>query len=442
MGQTAASALLGATTAEWQRQRAENQQSNSSVEDDGNWEKERRIRRAEQRAQRFPQPPQTPVRTPPSRPNRITNPDLVDMTEGERLISYQQTSGYIARQQRNEEYHRQQALEIQRAGEQESVPVANSSFSNLWNSQVTPLINNFSNQWNDFTHNITTPSNFSGPLFNLPIVNGLTSFGSIIDNTLLNGQITHSTSRLNNTLETYPAYHAVNNALSFGMGATLQYINDMSFGLVDRFVNFENGNDAFQSGMEFGRTASAIYGAVEFVVGAATTAFFLSSIPPTGGATVACGATTAGLCLPIGGAALTAEAAGAIAGGVVMTHGIALEAYIANNPLQIRGNGGGSSGNSAYDVAKSGGRHSGMYKIWKFFPDGKIKTTIRSYERVIQEHYLKIANPETVYKNGEWDELPEWRKNKIINDWKDDIARNQEFIDILKGLLQERGVTP
>lgn len=131
-------------------------------------------------------------------------------------------------------------------------------------------------------------------------------------------------------------------------------MNDMSFGLVDNFVNFENGSDAFQSGMEFGRIVSNIQGVVQVIAGAATFAFFMSTIPPTGGLTVACGATTVGLCLPFGGIVLTLEAVGALAGLGLATHGGVLLANNANNSLQIRGNGGGSS-----DVTKTYGTNTG-----------------------------------------------------------------------------------
>jgi hypothetical protein len=49
-----------------------------------------------------------------------------------------------------------------------STPIENNTFSNLWNSYITPLSNSLSNQWNEFTNNITTPSNSLGPLLNFP----------------------------------------------------------------------------------------------------------------------------------------------------------------------------------------------------------------------------------------------------------------------------------
>jgi hypothetical protein len=313
---------------------------------------------------------------------------------------------------------------------------------------VAPLLSNLSNQWNGFIDNLTAPANPIGPLFNFPtnptlqmLTNTINLTALAIDNTVFGGNISQSIRDFNQTLQSYPLYNATINTFEFAGGAVLQYANDMSFGLVDHFVNFENGSDMFQTGMEFGRTLSTIQGAVELVFGAASAAFFLSSIPPTGAFTVGCAATTAGLCLPIGGIAIATEAVLAGAGIGVMAHGVGVLAHNANHPLQIRGDGSGSSsGNYAYDTAKSGGRHSGLYNLYKLKPTNHIKSAFNSYQRVVQEHYDKIANPEQWIDN--WENLPDWRKEKYIEGWREDIARNQELADIMYGILQERGAVP
>ncbi len=210
---------------------------------------------------------------------------------------------------------------------------------------IAPLLNSMNNQWDNFVSNLTTPTVERGPILGSEQFN--TSMlvaqmhGLLVDNLLFDGKLTHIAANLKQSLESSPVYNGINNWLAFGTGATLQFLDDNSFGIVGKVlhVNWENGSDAFQAGMEFGNTVSKIQGVVEFVVGAATTAFFLSTMPPTGGLAVACAAGTGGVCLPVGGVALTVEGAGALLGGALSTHGIALEVS-ANRPLQIRGNGG------------------------------------------------------------------------------------------------------
>jgi hypothetical protein len=262
----------------------------------------------------------------------------------------------------------QTAYDMYRQSEYASVPIQNNSpFAGLsagsggtssstqyslspsWNTHVSPLLNNLSNQWNGFIDNLTTPANPVGSLFNFPtnptlhlLTNTINLTATAIDNTVFGGNISQSIRDFNQTLQSYPLYNATINTFEFAGGAALQYANDMSFGLIAHFVNFENGSDMFQAGMEFGRTLSTIQGVVELVFGAASAAFFLSSIPPTGVITAGCAATTAGLCLPFGGFAIATEAVMATAGVGVMAHGIGVLAHNANNPLQIRAEGGGS----------------------------------------------------------------------------------------------------
>jgi hypothetical protein len=235
-----------------------------------------------------------------------------------------------------------------------------------------------------------------------------------------------------------------NNISSYTRGHAIQFADDMTMGLFSWFTGLqpENGNPFFQEGRQIGRIFGTVAGWVE--VAAGLTLFvdgavkFIGSLAVDTGCTLltgpggaACAAATA----PIAIAGVSEMVGGLVIGG----HGAGVLWNNANHPLQIKGDS-SSSGNSAYEIAKSGGRHGGMYKIWNLFPDTKIRTTIRSYEKVVQEHYDKLKNPEKWINN--WNELPEFRKEIYLKDWQGDIARNQEFIDVLKGILQERGVAP
>lgn len=63
-----------------------------------------------------------------------------------------------------------------------------------------------------------------------------------------------------------------------------------------------------------------------------------------------------------------------------------------------------------------------------------------AHKAVVAEHYDKFANPSK--RVSDWDDLPEWRQERYLNGWRDDIDRNEDLADIMKGILQERGAMP
>ena len=92
----------------------------------------------------------------------------------------------------------------------------------------------------------------------------------------------------------------------------------------------------------------------------------------------------------------------------------------------------------SFEVAKSGGRHSGWYEQALSLTANQLRKGIRSLNNQIVEHYDKIANPKNHIPN--WDDLdPRQQRNLLEKKWLKDIERQQEQMDILKGILQERG---
>ncbi|MEZ4736343.1 MAG: hypothetical protein R3E79_55360 [Caldilineaceae bacterium] len=92
----------------------------------------------------------------------------------------------------------------------------------------------------------------------------------------------------------------------------------------------------------------------------------------------------------------------------------------------------------AFDVAKSGGRHSGFYANHLTDTSQQLQKGVRSLEAQIAEHYDKIANPRKYIP--EWDDLdPRQQKHLVETKWLKDIERQQEQKDILQGILNERG---
>ena len=310
-----------------------------------------------------------------------------DMTQEERFEVYQaenrqtaletQRAGERYAEQIVDDYEarvREQAIQAYRDGEQKAESIAEQARQNAvsaarWagvasvaqakqegeqknifqkiSSAISPLLYDALQQIADFNSILAKPSNSTGPLWGSEKYTNtmlmLQGLGTLIDQKLFRGGIQSTTTVLKENLEASPIYNTTINNLEFRTGAVFQYLNDNSFGLFEKVlhVNWENGGDAFQSGRQLGRTASNIQGAVEFVTGAAAAAFFLSSIPPTGGVTAACAGATGGLCLPIGVIAIPVELALAGASVAVSAHGSAMLANNYNNRSEIRGNGGG-----------------------------------------------------------------------------------------------------
>jgi len=88
--------------------------------------------------------------------------------------------------------------------------------------------------------------------------------------------------------------------------------------------------------------------------------------------------------------------------------------------------------------AKSGGRHHGTYIALTNSLDKQLLRSIKSYRRNIDEHHLKIANPE-MFVDG-WESRNENYKQGIIKKWTADIRRNQELLDVAIGVANERGL--
>ncbi|MCY8067058.1 hypothetical protein MOB77_08690 [Bacillus haynesii] len=57
----------------------------------------------------------------------------------------------------------------------------------------------------------------------------------------------------------------------------------------------------------------------------------------------------------------------------------------------------GKKANSAYDIAKNGGKHSGFYKQYIDKSPEQIKKGISSIDKQIDEHKDKIKNPRKTY---------------------------------------------
>jgi RHS repeat-associated protein len=94
------------------------------------------------------------------------------------------------------------------------------------------------------------------------------------------------------------------------------------------------------------------------------------------------------------------------------------------------------AGKNAYDIAKEGGKHSGFYKQYVNKSPKEIGRGIQSIEKEIAEHQAKIINPEKYIPN--FKDLDSRQQEALINrKWPSDIQRQQEQLDILKGIKEK-----
>ena len=91
---------------------------------------------------------------------------------------------------------------------------------------------------------------------------------------------------------------------------------------------------------------------------------------------------------------------------------------------------------SAFEIAKQGGKHSGFLKNYLRKSPKEIQRGIKSLEKQIAEHQSKIRDPSKHIKD--FNKLdPRQQKALVEKKWPSDIQRQQEQLDILKGLRSD-----
>jgi len=96
----------------------------------------------------------------------------------------------------------------------------------------------------------------------------------------------------------------------------------------------------------------------------------------------------------------------------------------------------GAKASSAYEIAQQGGKHSGWLNTYRSKSATEIQKSIKSMEKLIAEHQAKIKDPSKFIED--FHKLdPRQQKALIERIWPSHIARQQEQIDILRGILGE-----
>ena len=89
---------------------------------------------------------------------------------------------------------------------------------------------------------------------------------------------------------------------------------------------------------------------------------------------------------------------------------------------------------SAFEIAQGGGKHAGFLKNYAGKPPSQIQKGINSLKKQIAEHQDKIANPSKHIPG--FNKLDSRQQQALLNQkWPSDIARQQEQLGILEGLL-------
>ena len=92
----------------------------------------------------------------------------------------------------------------------------------------------------------------------------------------------------------------------------------------------------------------------------------------------------------------------------------------------------------AFKLAKTGRKHSGIYKTYLKRSTKEIKKAVKGYQKQVKKHINKIKNPKKYIKN--WDKLSKKHQRNIIKNWGDDIERNKKLQNVMEGILKKRGI--
>ncbi|NJM12380.1 MAG: hypothetical protein HC889_11295 [Synechococcaceae cyanobacterium SM1_2_3] len=97
----------------------------------------------------------------------------------------------------------------------------------------------------------------------------------------------------------------------------------------------------------------------------------------------------------------------------------------------------GGTVSNAYEVAKiPSGKHYHWYKQQLNLGHRQLQQGIRSFEKQIEDHESWLCNPQS--KVSDWEKRSGAYQEGLLKKWRQDIARHQEQIAILQGVLKEK----
>ena len=91
---------------------------------------------------------------------------------------------------------------------------------------------------------------------------------------------------------------------------------------------------------------------------------------------------------------------------------------------------------NAYEVAKAGSKHAPWYEQQLELGYRQLKKGIKSIEKQIADHESWIADPQK--KVEDWADRDPRYQAGLLKKWQQDITRQKEQVEILKGVLKEK----
>ena len=92
---------------------------------------------------------------------------------------------------------------------------------------------------------------------------------------------------------------------------------------------------------------------------------------------------------------------------------------------------------NAYEAAKAGGKHVDWYYQQLDLGYRKLRKGIQSIEKQIHLHQAWLEYPQQKVKN--WENRDPRYQSGLLKKWRQDIARQKEQVEILRGVLKEKG---
>ena len=90
----------------------------------------------------------------------------------------------------------------------------------------------------------------------------------------------------------------------------------------------------------------------------------------------------------------------------------------------------------AFELARAGGKHSGLLKVMMNAELKSIEKSIASFEKNVVEHADKLSNPAKYVEKRS--SLSTQEQRGLLQKWQKDLQRTQELGDVMRGLYEQR----
>lgn len=92
---------------------------------------------------------------------------------------------------------------------------------------------------------------------------------------------------------------------------------------------------------------------------------------------------------------------------------------------------------NAYDVAKAGGRHAAWMREQQELGERQLRSARRSIQKQVALHLGWLDNPTS--KVQDWNGRSALYQQGLLRKWQQDIQRQRQQIEIIEGVMKEKG---